>query len=76
MPLPPAPLHVSENVVCWFTTIDSEPESGRAPVQPSDATHAVALDEDHVSVVLPPTGTPAGFADRDTDGTGRTLTVV
>ena len=75
LPLPPAPVHVSVNIVCWFRAIASEPDVGREPVQPSDATHDVALVEDHVSVVLPPVATLVGFADRDTVGAGRIDTV-
>ena len=68
-------MHASENVVCWLTAIDSEPDVDREPVQPPLAVHEVASVEDHVSVVLPPVATLVGFADRDTAGAGRIVTV-
>jgi hypothetical protein len=63
-------VHANEKVVCWVTVIDSEPDVGRAPVQPSAAAHEVASVDDQVRVALPPAGTAVGFADKDTVGAG------
>jgi hypothetical protein len=46
------------------TLTDCEPDAGRAPVQPPDATQKSAPFDDHVRVVDWPAATETGFAVR------------
>jgi hypothetical protein len=77
---PPAPLHVSVNVVvCDNAAVTCEPDVALVPLQPPDAVQADALVEDHVNVDVPPWATCAGFAPSETVGAGGvalTVTVV
>jgi hypothetical protein len=58
---PPAPLQTREYVVVEFTVpVDWLPPLGKAPVQPFDAVHAVALLELQVNVDVPPGATTEG----------------
>jgi len=67
---PEGPLQVKLYVVAAFTVpLPCVPLDALAPDQPPEAVHSVALVADHVSVVLPPTGTVLGFALMLTTGT-------
>jgi hypothetical protein len=68
---PPAPVHVSVNVVvCASADVTCVPDVALVPDQPPDARQFVALLELQVSVEVPPCATWAGFADSETVGTG------
>jgi len=70
-PVPPVPVQLSVKVVA---TVNAAvlwlPAVALLPLQPPEAVHAVALVDDHVSVLLPPLATLVGDADRFTVGAG------
>jgi hypothetical protein len=75
---PPGPWHVSVNVL--FADVRAPlltlPDVARLPDQAPLAVHEVALADDHVSVLLAPPVTLAGFAVRVTVGGGEAAVVV
>lgn len=82
--LPPAPVHVSENVLLAAVNgpVPMLPEVGLLPDQAvlagsAAATQPLAFDADHVSVEVPPPATFSGLAVSDTVGAagGFTMTV-
>lgn len=82
--LPPAPVHVSENVFVAAVNgpVPTLPDVALLPDQAvlagsADATQPLAFDEDHVSVELPPLATFRGLAFSETVGAagGFTMTV-
>lgn len=82
--LPPAPVHVSENVLLAAVNgpVPMLPEVGLLPDQAvlagsAAATQPLAFDADHVSVEVPPLATFSGLAVSDTVGAagGFTMTV-
>jgi hypothetical protein len=71
---PPGPEQISEYVVLAVTApVLFVPLVAKAPVQPPDAVHEVALVEPQVSVDVPPAATTVGFAVNV--AVGRTLTL-
>ncbi len=69
--LPPAPVQVSVYVVVFMTAaMISEPCSGCAPLQPSDAMQPAVLTVLQFSVVEPPATSVLGVADNCTTGGG------
>ena len=68
---PPTPVQVRVNfVVAVRAGVVCEPAVASAPLQPPEAVHAVALDEDQVNADVAPLLTVAGFAVRVTAGAG------
>jgi hypothetical protein len=68
---PPAPVHVSVNlVVVVRAAVAFEPLVATGPDHPPDAAHAVSLVDDHDSIAELPLLTVVGVADRVTAGTG------
>jgi hypothetical protein len=55
--------------------LDSEPVSPLVPLQSPEATHELALPDDHVSVEVPPLTIDAGLAVKLTVGAGGGITV-
>jgi hypothetical protein len=71
---PPAPVQLNEYVVLTVSAVVTcVPLGDRAPLQPPDAVHAVALAALHVNVLVLPAVTTSGAADSIVVGT--TLTV-
>jgi hypothetical protein len=74
--LPPAPLQDNVNaVVLVNVVVASDPEVARAPDQPSDAVHEVALVEDQLSVEVCPVFILEGVTVSDTVGACGFVTV-
>lgn len=74
--LPPAPVHVSVNVVfAVIAALVAVPLVARAPDHPPLAEQVVALDDDHDNTVVLPETTVAGDALNVTAGSGNTVTV-
>jgi hypothetical protein len=72
---PPAPVHVSENVVFAFSApVLWLPDVALLPDQPPDAVQLLALVVLHVSVDAEPAATLAGDADNVSVGAGNTAT--
>ncbi|HZF16518.1 MAG TPA: hypothetical protein VE046_11290 [Steroidobacteraceae bacterium] len=73
---PPAPVHVSVNVLlaALNAPVLAVPESALLPDQAPLAVHAVALVDDQVSVELPPLTTLVGLAVSVTAGAGGAVT--
>jgi hypothetical protein len=68
---PPAPVHVSVNlVVTSSAAVFCEPLAGSEPLQPPEAAQEVALVEDHFNVELAPFATVVGLALTETVGAG------
>ncbi len=74
--VPPGPVHVSEYAVAvLMPAVLWLPLLARAPLQPPEAVHAVALVELHVKLEVAPNATTVGAAANATVGTGRIVTV-
>jgi hypothetical protein len=66
---PPAPVHVSVNVLSWLSApVLAVPAIAWLPDQAREAVQDVAVVLDHVSVELPCAGTAMGLAEIDTPG--------
>jgi hypothetical protein len=69
--VPPAPVQAIVNVVVPLrAAVVCVPDVAFAPVQPPDATHDVAFEEDQFRIDDPPCATAAGFAANVTVGAG------
>jgi hypothetical protein len=74
--VPPGPMQVNEyDVAALSGPVLWLPLVALAPLQPSEATHEVALVEFHVSVEATPLATEVGFAVSVTVGAGTTVTL-
>lgn len=70
-PLPPAPVQVSVNVAVFASAlVVSVPDVPFVPDHPPVAVQDVAFEDDHVSEVVPFTGTLLAAAVRSTVGAG------
>jgi hypothetical protein len=69
--VPPAPVHVRENVVSTVRAAESwVPDVARGPVQPPVAVHEVAPVEVHDKAGVPPLATVVGETVREAVGSG------
>lgn len=69
------PEHEIEKVVVWATGTDLDPDVATVPVQSElpEAVQAVALEEFHCRVTVPPERASAAEEDKDTVGGGGAL---
>jgi hypothetical protein len=74
--LPPAPVHISMNVVLAFSAAEASvpPPTDLTPLQPPEAEQEVALLLDHFKVAVPPGSTVLGLVLSFTTG-GKAVTV-
>src|SRR3989338_9540203 len=67
---PPGPVQTMVKTVVCARTTDLEPDNARLPDQPPEAVTAVAFEELHVRVELPPCAIDIGLAESTHVGTG------